>query len=56
MTKKLLNEIEHPFPNKELILLQKLHKEEVLSKEDIQAISDLLLKYLDLRAYIFHEI
>lgn len=54
--KMRLVESEHPFPNKELMLLQKIHKEELLSKEDFEVISELLHKYLNLRADVFHDI
>lgn len=47
--------LEHPFPNKEILLMQKLHKEESLSKEDFETISELLHKYLNLRADVFHD-
>lgn len=50
------DEKEHPFPNEELILLQKLNKEEKISKEDLEKLSNLLHKYLNLRADVFHEI
>jgi hypothetical protein len=52
----MINESEHPFPNKELMLLQKIHKEESLSKEDFEVISELLHKYLNLRADVFHDV
>jgi hypothetical protein len=48
--------LDHPFPNKELMLIQKLHNENSLSKEDFETISELLHKYLNLRADVFHEI
>ena len=54
--KIMTNESEHPFPNKELMLLQKIHKEESLSKEDFEVISELLHKYLNLRADVFHDV
>lgn len=47
---------DHPFPNKELQLLMKLNSEATLSKEDFEIISELLHKYLNLRASVFHEI
>ena len=47
---------EHPFPNEELNLIMKLNKEEKIDIEDIAIISNLLHKYLDLRADVFHEI
>lgn len=55
MPKQFIDEKEHPFPNKEILLMQKLHKEESLSKEDFEIISELLHKYLNLRADVFHE-
>jgi hypothetical protein len=38
------------------MLLQKIHKEESLSKEDFEVISELLHKYLNLRADVFHDV
>lgn len=46
---------DHPFPNKEIELLMKIHKENLLNEEDYRIISDLLHKYLNLRADVFHE-
>lgn len=48
-------EKDHPFPNKELELLMKLNAKETLTKEEFEIISNLLHKYLDLRADVFHE-
>lgn len=45
----------HPFPNKELYLLMKLNSQRILPKEEFEIISNLLKKYLDLRASVFHE-
>jgi hypothetical protein len=50
-----LTEEDHPFPNKELELLMRLYKENILNREDYEIISDLLRKYLDLRADVFHD-
>jgi hypothetical protein len=47
---------DHPFPNKELELLMKLNSKGALSKEDFEVISELLHKYLNLRADVFHKI
>lgn len=47
---------DHPFPNKELQLLMKLNSQGTLPKEDFEIISELLHKYLNLRADVFHEI
>lgn len=52
---KKLATLDHPFPNKEIILMQKLYKEKLLNKEDIEIISELLQKYLSLRADVFYE-
>ena len=52
--KKFL-QLDHPFPNKEIELLMKIHKEELLKKEDYEVIANLLHKYLNLRADVFHE-
>lgn len=46
---------DHPFPVKELNMIIKLNKEEKLAKEDIEILSNILAKYLELRAYVFHE-
>jgi len=48
-------ELDHPFPNKEIELMMKIHKEGLLSKEDYEVISNLLHKYLNLRADVFHD-
>lgn len=53
---KRINPFDHPFPNKEISLLMKIYHAELLSKEDYEVISDLLQKYLNLRADVFHEI
>ena len=55
MPKKFIDEKDHPFPNKEILLMLKLNKEESLSKEDFEIISELLHKYLNLRSDVFHE-
>jgi len=47
---------DHPFPNEELELLMKLNSKGTLSKEDFEIIANLLHKYLNLRADVFHEI
>lgn len=47
--------LDHPFPNKEIELMMKLHKDNILSKEDYEIISNLLHKYLNLRADVFHD-
>lgn len=52
---KRINPFEHPFPNKEIELLIKIHHAELLSKEDYEIIANLLEKYLNLRADVFHE-
>lgn len=52
---KKLCEVDHPFPNREIELLMKIHKEQLLEKNDYQVISNLLLKYLNLRADVFHD-
>lgn len=46
---------DHPFPNKELELMMKLNEKGSLSKEDFEIIANLLHKYLDLRASVFHD-
>ena len=56
MLKEEIDQKEHPFPNKELQLIMKLNKELLIPVEDIALISQLLHKYLDLRAHVFHEI
>jgi hypothetical protein len=48
-------ELEHPFPNEELILMGKLEKEKIISKEDFETILNLLNKYLKLRADVFFD-
>ncbi len=55
-TKEEILESIHPFPNKEIQLISKLNKESLISIEDIALISDLLHKYLDLRADVFHKL
>ena len=47
---------DHPFPNKELELLMRLNDKGTLPKEEFEIIANLLHKYLDLRADVFHEI
>lgn len=46
---------DHPFPNKELKLIMDLNKEDKIPKEQIEIISNLIHKYLQLRSEIFHE-
>lgn len=45
-----------PFPYKELNLLHKLKQENRLIPEEIEILSNLICRYLDLRAELFHEI
>ncbi len=47
---------DHPFPNKELELLMRLNDKGTLPKEEFEIIAELLHKYLDLRASVFHEL
>jgi hypothetical protein len=47
--------LDHPFPNEEILLVQKLHQEGKISKEDLEKISNLIHKYLNLRADVFYE-
>lgn len=46
---------DHPFPNEELNLIMKLQREDKITSQDLETISNLLAKYLDLRASVFHE-
>lgn len=46
---------DHPFPNEELNLIMKLNQEGKIPVEDVAVISQLIAKYLDLRAYVFHD-
>lgn len=46
---------DHPFPNAELRLIEKLNKELLIPIEDIDLISQLIHKYLDLRADFFYD-
>lgn len=55
MPKQHIDEKEHPFPNEELWLIQKLQKEEKINEEDIEKLSNLLHKYLNLRADVFYD-
>ncbi len=47
---------DHPFPNEELRLIMKLNAKYLIPVEDIALISQLLHKYLNLRAQVFHEL
>lgn len=49
------NEKEHPFPNKELMLLMKWNSEDEIPPEEIAIISNLIHKYLNLRSDVFHD-
>lgn len=46
---------DHPFPNEELRLIMKLNEEGKIAVEDVALISNLIHKYLNLRAYVFHD-
>lgn len=46
---------DHPFPNEELNLIMKLQREEKITSQELETISNLLAKYLDLRADAFHD-
>jgi hypothetical protein len=46
---------DHPFPNEELFLIMKLNKEGKIPIEEIAVISNLIHKYLNLRADVFHD-
>lgn len=48
-----IDEKEHPFPTKEMLLMKKI--EQCLDKEDFEVICNLLHKYLNLRADVFHD-
>jgi hypothetical protein len=52
---KEFSRIEHPFPNDEIRLMEKLHKEKILSEKDFETIAKLLHKYLNLRADVFYD-
>lgn len=45
----------HPFPNKEIVLIEKLNREKNLDAMEIETLSQLLQKYLELRSQIFHR-
>lgn len=51
-----ISELEHPFPNEEIELLCRIHESNLLSQYDYNVISNLLFKYINLRADIFHGI
>lgn len=56
MTKKdKLNEKDHPFPNEELKLIIKFSQEKTINVEDVEILSNLILKYLNLRSEVFHD-
>lgn len=55
MLYRQIDEKEHPFPNLEIQLISKLNKEKLISAEEIDLISGLLHKYLNLRADVFHN-
>jgi hypothetical protein len=46
---------DHPFPTEELRLIMKLNEEGKVPVEDVILISNLIQKYLKLRAYVFHN-
>lgn len=48
-------ELDHPFPNEEILLMQKLYHEEKIDKSDLEKLSNLLNKYLNLRADVFYD-
>lgn len=48
-------QVDHPFPNEELNLIMKWNREGVIPVEDVAVISNLIHKYLNLRADVFHE-
>lgn len=50
------NKSDHPFPIKEIELISKIRQDLNININDVKTISDLLQKYLDLRAFVFHEI
>jgi hypothetical protein len=49
------NKEDHPFPNEELRLILKLNVQGKIPIEDVAVISNLIRKYLDLRAEVFHD-
>jgi len=46
---------EHPFPAKEINLLMKLNRDQLIPIEDISLISGLIDKYLKLRSEVFYD-
>lgn len=46
---------DHPFPDEELNLLMKIRKSNILTEDERKLLSDLIIKYLDLRAFVFHD-
>lgn len=54
--KKKIYEKEHPFPNEVLLLMSKIHKDRLLDKEDEEILSNIVIKYLNLRSDVFREI
>jgi len=55
MQEEEVNEKDHPFPNEEFALIMKWNQEQKKDVEDVIMVSNLLHKYLNLRAYIFHN-
>lgn len=53
---KIPDKSEHPFPNEEIKLLMKINKEHLLNKEDYEIMSNLIEKYLNLRADVFNNL
>lgn len=45
----------HPFPNRELRLILKWNQEGKIPVEEIAIVSNLIHKYLNLRAGVFHD-
>jgi hypothetical protein len=46
---------EFPFPVKAVYLMMRIHSQKWLEKEEYDILSDLLERYLSLRAEVFHE-
>jgi len=53
--KQNIDKKEHPFPNEELNLIMKLNKEGKIPVEEVAILSNLIHKYLNLRADVFHD-
>ena len=47
-------DLDYPFPQKQINLLMDLHKNNVLTKEQVELLNEIIYAYCNLRAHVFY--